>query len=128
MARSIGFLNLTRQEIPAHKRKARPYRAGMEIKEWIKAAREAAEMTQEDLGEALSRTKGNVSGWEKGLHEPSFSQILRISVVTRQSLSPGPAAAGFGDASTRDVTRHRENATRQERVFFRSFGSETLDV
>ena len=51
----------------------------MPIKDWIKKVRLDAGMTQEEFGRALNRTKGNISGWEKGNHEPSFEQILQIS-------------------------------------------------
>lgn len=58
----------------------------MKINEWIKHARNAAEMTQEQFGDALGRTKGNVSSWEKGAHEPSWSLMLQISDLTGQPL------------------------------------------
>lgn len=54
--------------------------------EWIRAARTNAGFTMERLGEALGRTKANVHAWEKGLHEPSFSQVMRIARVTKFSL------------------------------------------
>ena len=58
------------------------YDASMEIKDWIKAARIHAEKTQEQLGDLLGITKGNVSAWEKGRHEASFAQLQRISELT----------------------------------------------
>ena len=58
----------------------------MKINEWSKHARNAAEMTQEQFGDALGRTKGNVSSWEKGAHEPSWSLMLQISDLTGQPL------------------------------------------
>ena len=58
----------------------------MKINEWIKHARNAAKMTQEQFGDALGRTKGNVSSWEKGAHEPSWSLMLQISDLTNQPL------------------------------------------
>lgn len=71
----------------------------MKLNDWIKAARTGAGMTLEGLGERLGRTKGNVHGWEKGLHEPSLSQVLKIAEVTKADLSliegwPAPATAG----------------------------------
>lgn len=50
----------------------------MELKEWVKTAREAAQLTQEQLGEALGRGKATISGWEKGSYEPSYDQVLAI--------------------------------------------------
>lgn len=54
----------------------------MELKEWIKAARARKGWTQTQLGEVVSVTKGNVSSWEKGRHEPSYSQLLKIAEAT----------------------------------------------
>jgi phage repressor protein C with HTH and peptisase S24 domain/DNA-binding transcriptional regulator YiaG len=84
-------------ELPAKYRFARPeskekrdpdrldflYPARMEIKNWIRSARKKADLTQEQLGERLGVTKGNVSAWENGRHEPSYAQIQEISVVTK---------------------------------------------
>lgn len=55
----------------------------MEIHEWIIKARERAELTQGQLAEALSITRGNVSAWENKRHEPSLSQIKMIATVCR---------------------------------------------
>ena len=54
----------------------------MELKHWVKQARLHAGMTGGRLGEAVGRTKANVSGWEKGDHEPSWTTIRKISEVT----------------------------------------------
>lgn len=43
-------------------------------------------MTQTDLGDALGVTKGNVSAWENGRHEPSYTQMLKIAELTKSSL------------------------------------------
>lgn len=51
---------------------------GMELNEWIKAARLSKGLTQDQLAEALGMTKGNVSAWEVGRHEPSFAAIIKI--------------------------------------------------
>ncbi|WP_345245312.1 helix-turn-helix transcriptional regulator [Pigmentiphaga soli] len=65
----------------------------MDLKEWVKAAREAAGMTQTRLGEELGVTKGNVSGWENGRHEPSYSQMLKMAELSRWSV-PLPGLGG----------------------------------
>lgn len=62
------------------------YLVDMEIKNWIKAARLDAHLTQEQLGEMLGLTKGNISSWEKGRHEPSFNQMKKICEITRYPL------------------------------------------
>lgn len=51
-------------------------------------------MTQTELGDALGVTKGNVSAWENGRHEPSYSQMLRIADLTK---APLPLAPTPGD-------------------------------
>jgi SOS-response transcriptional repressor LexA len=59
------------------------------LKAWVRKARNHAQITQEQLGEALGVTKANVSGWENGLHKPSYEQVLKISEVTGE---PQPGA------------------------------------
>ena len=54
----------------------------MEIKDWVKAARNHAGLTLEQLGARLSRTKANVGHWQSGKHKPSYEQMLQISQVT----------------------------------------------
>lgn len=58
----------------------------MKVNEWIKNARKAAGLTQEQFGDTLNRTKGNVSSWEKGAHEPSWSLMLKISDLSGEPL------------------------------------------
>ncbi len=74
------------QENIDHERIFFLYHDKMEIKVWVKTARTSAELTQEQLGDMLGLTKGNVSGWENGRHEPSWSQMLRISDITNYPL------------------------------------------
>jgi len=58
----------------------------MELKDWIRAARASAALTQERLGDLLGVTKGNISAWENARHEPSFGQLQRIAHVTGYTL------------------------------------------
>lgn len=58
------------------------YHARMEMKQWIRTAREHARLTQEQLGEQIGVGKGNVSAWENGRHEASVAQIQKIAEVT----------------------------------------------
>lgn len=51
----------------------------MKLNEWVKAARTHAKLSQEKLGEALGRTKANISSLEKGRHDPSIEQLMKIS-------------------------------------------------
>lgn len=62
----------------------------MELKTWIKQSREAAQLTQTELGEAVGVGKQNVSHWENGRHEPSFTQMVKISKVTKAKLPVDP--------------------------------------
>lgn len=54
----------------------------MKLNEWIKAAREYANLTQEQVGEHLDRTKGIVSHWEKGKNEPPYTLLLKLAEIT----------------------------------------------
>lgn len=56
--------------------------AGMEMKDWIHAARLHAKLTQQQLGDAMGVTKGNVSSWEKGRHDASHEQLVKIAAIT----------------------------------------------
>lgn len=67
------------------------YPPRMELKDWIRSARKKADLTQEELGEKLGVTKGNVSAWENGRHEPSYAQLQEISVLTKLALPDGQA-------------------------------------
>lgn len=58
----------------------------MKISKWLIDARSNAELTQTQLGEKLSVTKGNVSAWENDRHEPGWSQMLKISEITEYPL------------------------------------------
>jgi phage repressor protein C with HTH and peptisase S24 domain/DNA-binding XRE family transcriptional regulator len=58
----------------------------MDVAGWVKRARTQKKLTQEQLGDALGVTKGNVSGWETGRHQPSYAQMVRISEITGLAL------------------------------------------
>lgn len=60
----------------------------MNIDTWIRAGRKAGGLTQTELGDVLGVTKGNVSAWEAGRHEPSYRQMLKIAKTIRSAL-PG---------------------------------------
>jgi transcriptional regulator with XRE-family HTH domain len=83
----------------------------MEIKNWIRSARKKADLTQEQLGERLGVTKGNVSAWENGRHEPSYAQIQEISAIAKipmpdaQASEVGPvnAAGRSGQARIQEM-------------------------
>ena len=60
----------------------------MNISNWIRVSRKTAGLTQTELGDTLGVTKGNVSAWEAGRHEPSYRQMLKIAKSLRATL-PG---------------------------------------
>lgn len=69
------------------------YHRGMEenvehniIAAYVREARKAAGLTQEKLGEKLGMTKGNISGWERGRHHPSPTQLAKIAKISKRSL------------------------------------------
>lgn len=59
-----------------------------QIATFVREAREALGLSQESLGEIFGCTKGNISGWEKGLHEPRFAVLTELSKRSRVPL-PG---------------------------------------
>jgi len=76
----------------------------MEMRNWIRSARKKADLTQEQLGEKLGVTKGNVSAWENGRHEPSYAQIQEISVVTKYPMPDSQPSIGSTSAlDSKDV-------------------------
>lgn len=90
MRLSIEILDFKSQEKLDPRCLGRLYTQAMEISAWIKTGRQAAEMTQTELGDALGVTKGNISAWENGRHEPSYSQMLKIAELTRSQLPLAP--------------------------------------
>lgn len=101
MPESIEILYLQSQGNVDLPRIAFPYTRAMknDIGAWVKACRRAAGLTQEQLGEALGKTKANVSAWEGNRHEPSYDQMLTIAAMARWEISlPGikaPDAAAW---------------------------------
>jgi phage repressor protein C with HTH and peptisase S24 domain/transcriptional regulator with XRE-family HTH domain len=76
----------------------------MEMRNWIRSARKKADLTQEQLGEKLGVTKGNVSAWENGRHEPSYAQIQEISVVTKYPMPDSqPGISSTSALDSKDV-------------------------
>jgi len=75
----------------------------MELRSWIRSARKKADLTQEQLGERLGVTKGNVSAWETGKHEPSYAQIQEISVITKCAMPDATALAPTSTIDSKDV-------------------------
>lgn len=66
------------------------YALGMELSAWVKLARTKKGLTQDQMADALGVTKGNVSAWENGRHEPSWAKILKIGHLTGEPLPIPP--------------------------------------
>lgn len=75
------------------------YDHGMKLKDWIRSARKASGLTQEQLGERLGVTKGNVSAWENARHEPSFAQLQQISEISGMALPDAEHISASSDSS-----------------------------
>jgi transcriptional regulator with XRE-family HTH domain len=56
------------------------------IGQWVRAAREHAGWTQTELARELRVTEGNISHWERQMHNPSHEQVMRIRQLTRYPL------------------------------------------
>jgi transcriptional regulator with XRE-family HTH domain len=78
MGQSIVSLNVNCQALLDPTGIGFLYTQCMELKDWVKASRAAAQLSQEQLGEAVGRGKATISQWEKGEYEPSYGQILMI--------------------------------------------------
>lgn len=70
----------------------------MDLKDWVLGARKLKGWTQSELGDRLSVTKGNVSAWEKGRHEPSYGQLRAIAKMTGAPLPDATLAPDVMEA------------------------------
>ncbi|MGQ3001274.1 MAG: helix-turn-helix transcriptional regulator [Hydrogenophaga sp.] len=69
----------------------------MELKTWVKNAREHAGMTIEQLGSAVGRSKAAAGFWETGKTKPSYAQVQKISLVTGWPMPEGAPPAEISD-------------------------------
>lgn len=104
MPRSIDSLDFEGQETLALTGIGIPYTGLMNIGDWIRAARRAAGINQEQLGESLGVTKGNVSAWENNRHEPSYSQMLKIAERAGWKMPLPGLSMGIADWPFRRIT------------------------
>lgn len=93
----------------------------MEIGQWVKQCRMAANITQTELGERLHVSKGNVSAWETNKHEPSYAQMIEIAKAAKFSVPlPGLPAPSwpFRDVSPEQfaLLSERELGKVEERI------------
>jgi transcriptional regulator with XRE-family HTH domain len=95
------FSSLQRQALLAKRWLECLYAPGMDVKKWVRDARSSKGLSQEKLGEAMSRTKANIGHWETGKHEPSIDQLEQISLITEFPLPPlGFQGNGAAQAKT----------------------------
>lgn len=59
----------------------------VDIAQRIRQAREAARMSQEQLGQAIGVTDKSISAYEKKRAEPSIEKLKKIALSTNQSLN-----------------------------------------
>lgn len=57
----------------------------MELREWIRKAREKSGLNQTDFGDQLGVVKQAISHWENGRNECSVTQFLRIARVAKMN-------------------------------------------
>ncbi|MBN4665410.1 LexA family transcriptional regulator [Pandoraea nosoerga] len=80
----------------------------MNIAQWIRASREAAQLKQDELAERLGKTRGNISAWENGRHEPSYSQILEIARLTKHAVPiPGMESEPHRNVSAAEIGQRK---------------------
>lgn len=72
------------------------YDRRMEMKQWVKAARDHAGLTIEQLAHKMGRSKAAAGFWETGATKPSYVQMLKISELTGFALpeTSAPVAPG----------------------------------
>lgn len=100
------------------------YRA-MEMKSWIRLARKKAGLTQEQLAEKLGLTKGNISAWENGRHEASFSQLEAIAELSGLPIGHDASAPAVGAGNM--MAWQKEDAARLSALFVQHRGRLSVD-
>src|SRR6185312_6978181 len=66
----------------------------------LKQAREAAELTQDQLAELVNAGQTTVASWEKGKNEPNFTTVRNLAKRLRRS--PQWLAFGVDESDGRD--------------------------
>lgn len=76
---------------------------------WVRAARRHWNHSQEDLGDAMGLTKGNISAWENNRHSPSIQQLTRVSEITGFPM-PEEILQHYPGGSKAPLVLHKEEA------------------
>lgn len=82
---------------------AEGYVPGMELNARIYKARSDAKMTQEQLANAVGKTRGAVAQWESGEVRPRHSTLISIAKATNKPLAWLVSGAGDSEASEAEV-------------------------
>lgn len=83
----------------------------LHIGAWVRECRRAAGLTQAQLGEALGKTKANISAWEANRHEPSYAQMLLIAESCNWKVKlPGLPSSTSSQWPFRTISEERYNA------------------
>lgn len=85
----------------------------MELKDWVRAARAHKGWTQQQLGDAVGRTKANIGHWETGKHAPSVEQAAQISEVTG---FPLPQMGAPATTSAKVIVLHPEDEPPEDSI------------
>ncbi|WP_193752186.1 helix-turn-helix transcriptional regulator [Microbacterium oxydans] len=62
--------------------------------------RQMSGLDQLQMGERVGASRPTISAWERGLREPSFSQVVSWSQITGQPIEPLIEAAARANAET----------------------------
>lgn len=97
-----------------------------EIATWVRDARKSAGLSGAALGAKLAlelrsdrgNTKGNISHWELGKHQPSIAQLVAISKITGQRLPSSVREKGINEVDGADTELSKVPATTGYGFFF----------
>ena len=56
------------------------------FKENLKSLRQELGLTQKQLAEKVNVSKGMISFWENGIHEPTLSNLIRLAILFHVSI------------------------------------------
>jgi transcriptional regulator with XRE-family HTH domain len=87
----------------------------MNLGEWVCKARARMGWSLRQMGEEMNCAPSTVSHWEKGRHEPSYKQVLRIAKLTRQRL-PGTEAGDILSAEASGMANQALGSTLPEEL------------
>jgi transcriptional regulator with XRE-family HTH domain len=90
----------------------------MELKDRIRAAREACGLSQRDLGVALGLDRATVANWERGHREPPVDTLLQLAEVLKVRLGVLLGETNYDPIEIALVQRFRAIDADHRRAFF----------